>query len=441
MNTDACVLFLSHGKASLAYFARVLFMRESEKTLFAEFAMRLPRPSLNSVLASVMDGLGLDHSDYTALSIDDVPVGQRSLVVTLGPNVGTGRERSALAASGSLVTHRALSDLYLRHNGRITAAFYFEFAFEFAKVVPQLDDLIGERSDTTGRHSTIAVSSCSFRSELGTPRPLSAEDFGLMASARVGSVELSEQSSNPDHVDLLNRDEVTRIAELSRSFGVSIWSISLPILRGLAAFNETARRYAAEHVRHCLNLCSELSTARLIIRDDADYGEPAGLKVANDPTAVRDALGRSLDTLVGPAERLGVTIAFENGSLWFEERFSRAVQELEARPRATIGGSLNVGMMNLGFTPLPRMLRRGLDNVVSVTLNDNDGSRHQRLLPGSGTVDWVRVANLLAKLGYSGAFVYDVDAESADAARLLGKVTVAHLTFFGAEARAAAATR
>ncbi len=102
---------------------------------------------------------------------------------------------------------------------------------------------------------------------------------------------------------------------------------------------------------------------------------------------------RSLDELEGFARQHSVRIALENGSF-------DAVEPLLADYAPDyVGLCYDCGHGNLAPDGLDR-LDRIKDRLISVHLHDNDGASDQHNLIFSGTVDWPRLAHILAGSAY-----------------------------------------
>ena len=115
----------------------------------------------------------------------------------------------------------------------------------------------------------------------------------------------------------------------------------------------------------------------------------------DDPEdAYWERMWRSLDALAPVARRCGVRIAIENGNF-------DAIERVFARygPRY-VGLCYDAGHGNLIADGLDR-LERVLDRLISIHLHDNDGEGDQHKLLFSGTVDWPRLAGLLARSPYA----------------------------------------
>ncbi len=108
-----------------------------------------------------------------------------------------------------------------------------------------------------------------------------------------------------------------------------------------------------------------------------------------------EPLGRSLDELEPFARQHGVRIALENGS------FDAIGYWLAHYEPDFLGLCYDCGHGNLTPDGLDR-LDAVKDRLISVHLHDNDGTSDQHNLIFTGTVDWERLARILAQSAYGG---------------------------------------
>lgn len=106
---------------------------------------------------------------------------------------------------------------------------------------------------------------------------------------------------------------------------------------------------------------------------------------------------RSLDELRPCAAMHGVRIALENGGS--HQSFDDIERVLDAYGPDYLGLCYDSGHGNLFPEGLDR-LDRIRDRLISVHLHDNDGSADQHRLLFTGSVDWGRLAGILARSGY-----------------------------------------
>lgn len=117
-------------------------------------------------------------------------------------------------------------------------------------------------------------------------------------------------------------------------------------------------------------------------------------------------LRRSLGELEGSARCLGVRLGLENGS------FEAIGQVLAEHSPDYLGLCDDAGHGNLIAQGLDQ-LEAHRDRLISVHLHDNDGSSDQHNLLFSGTVDWGRLARIMAASAYSKCVSMEVSMRSA----------------------------
>lgn len=109
------------------------------------------------------------------------------------------------------------------------------------------------------------------------------------------------------------------------------------------------------------------------------------------------AVWRTLDALHPAAEAHGVRIAIENGST--VESFEAIGAVLDRCPPDYVGLCYDSGHGNMLGTGL-EWLERFADRLIAVHLHDNDGSGDQHRIPFDGSVDWPRLAGIVAHSSY-----------------------------------------
>ena len=116
------------------------------------------------------------------------------------------------------------------------------------------------------------------------------------------------------------------------------------------------------------------------------------MHVPADPDSV--SVRKSLDELEPFARERNVRIAIENGSF---EAIRRLLSEYSPE---YIGLCYDSGHGNMGADGLEN-LESLKDRLISVHLHDNDGASDQHKLLFSGTVDWERLARIMAESDYT----------------------------------------
>ena len=110
-----------------------------------------------------------------------------------------------------------------------------------------------------------------------------------------------------------------------------------------------------------------------------------------------DALRRSLDELTPVLEKYGARIAVENG---FSDTFELIGRIMRDYPEKCFGITYDSGHGNVAEGKGMERLMPFKNRLQAVHLNDNDGSGDQHQPPFYGTVDWERMAELIAESSY-----------------------------------------
>ena len=146
------------------------------------------------------------------------------------------------------------------------------------------------------------------------------------------------------------------------------------------ATDEAERRAGVALVRNRIEMTARLGGQTVVMHAQPDLLDP---------------LRRSLDELQPVARQYGIRIAIEN-----EVQFSVPRQLLREYQSEFLGLCYDSGHGNIAD-------RRGLDELATLTdrlialhLHDNDGTADQHKLPFTGTVDWPRLAQLIARSSY-----------------------------------------
>jgi len=180
---------------------------------------------------------------------------------------------------------------------------------------------------------------------------------------------------------LYSRSEIEEIQKRLGEYGLQLLDLhgSAGHEKDWASSQEYQRLAGVELVRNRIEMTADLSADVVIMH------------VPEDPEAV--AVRRSLDELEPLAKERNVRIAIENGSF---EAIKRLLGEYDPQ---YLGLCYDCGHGNLKPDGLDH-LDSLKDRLISVHLHDNDGTGDQHRLLFSGTVDWKRLAQIMAESAY-----------------------------------------
>jgi sugar phosphate isomerase/epimerase len=191
---------------------------------------------------------------------------------------------------------------------------------------------------------------------------------------------------------LYSRTEILQIARWLREFHLKLLDLhaSSGVEKNWASPREYERQAGVELVRNRIEMAARLGSDAIIM-----HAPP--LRESKRPGTRRwHQLLKSLDALQPFSKRHGVRIAIENMT---NDDF-RAIRRLFARYEADyLGLCYDSGHGNIGGKGLDH-LEKLKERLIAVHLHDNHGKKDEHGLAFSGTVDWRRLARILAESSY-----------------------------------------
>jgi sugar phosphate isomerase/epimerase len=184
-------------------------------------------------------------------------------------------------------------------------------------------------------------------------------------------------------------------APTTMSYVDGVWGETVSI----GAADEGRRRLAVEETRAVLRAAAALGVPLMVLH----LGPPSS--DTTDPS--RASVARSLTELAETADSSHVRLALEV----IPNRLStpsRLVQWLEEDLDGTPAGiCLDVGHANLGGDCV-EAVETCSGHIVTTHLHDNHGADDDHLVPGEGTIDWPATTLAFQKVGYDGAWVFEL---------------------------------
>ena len=148
-----------------------------------------------------------------------------------------------------------------------------------------------------------------------------------------------------------------------------------------------------------LGLASVVPFAHLVIH----LGVPSADPAANS----RGAVTRSLEEIAEAAQSVGVNLALELIPNPLSTA-SRLVQWLEEDAELGEAGiCLDVGHAHL-VGDVMDAIETCSGHIVTTHVHDNGGKRDDHLVPGKGTIDWEGAMMAFQKVGYDGAWMFEL---------------------------------
>ena len=193
------------------------------------------------------------------------------------------------------------------------------------------------------------------------------------------------------NTDFLYSDcEVAQIAAWMRQYNLLLTDLHASVgpEKNWGSPREYERLAGIELVRNRIAMTERLGGDVIVMHLPGHLDEP---ELADDAW---DRLRRSLDVLEPHARVHGVRIAVENG------KFDLIEKVLAMYGPDYLGLCYDSGHSNMTPDGMDR-LDEMKDRLISVHLHDNDGESDQHKPLFSGTIDWARLAPIIAASGYA----------------------------------------
>ena len=190
---------------------------------------------------------------------------------------------------------------------------------------------------------------------------------------------------------LYTEDEIDQIARWLRSYELTVNDLhaSSGERNHYYAENEDIRLAGLQLVKNRIHMAERLGTDVIVLHLPRQPDE------ADKNVAFWEAVHRSMDILISYARERSVRIAFEN----LLSNHATLEQVLAAYNPSDVGICYDPGHGNIDGGGLD-FAEAVKDRLIAFHLNDNDSSADQHRLIFSGTVDWDRLAKIIAASAY-----------------------------------------
>jgi len=217
--------------------------------------------------------------------------------------------------------------------------------------------------------------------------------------------------------------QIARTAEQLADLGVTMPQAHA-MLRADVAHGDEARRAAdMDRVQRNLRTCAALGVRTAVVHPGK--GEAWGTR---EQYAARLALNcRQFRILGDLAGELGLRIAIENmadapppgGRRRFGALPCELLELLGELGHPALGVCLDTSHANLQGLDVVEVVRELGRSVIATHISDNDGSGDQHRTPGYGKIDWPRVVDALADVGYEGSLNLEIPGENCPSRELM----------------------
>ena len=196
------------------------------------------------------------------------------------------------------------------------------------------------------------------------------------------------------NTDLLySRHEIAQIQRWLDAFGLTLLDLhgSAGAEKAWMALEEYRRLSGVELVENRLRMTAELGGDAVVMH------LPHLVDVSREQW---DQVRRTLDDLQPTAEACGVCIALENYSSNRPEDWAAIERVFSWYPAQYVGFCWDAGHAHIGEYDGLAHAERLADRLVVTHLHDNDGTGDQHRPPYEATLDWDRLAGIVARSPY-----------------------------------------
>lgn len=244
--------------------------------------------------------------------------------------------------------------------------------------------------------------------------------------------ECVEVFATRTHFDYHDSVAVRSLAEWLEDTRLVLNSVHAPISASLvngtwgeafstARSDDPLRRRAVSEAEAALAVAQTIPYRYLVVH----LGVPANVQPSGDNN--RDAARRSVQAIHEMAEKVGVRIALEvipNALSNAEALVSFIENDLEG---ADIGICMDVGHAFM-MGDLADAIETCAEHLMTTHLHDNKRKTDDHLTPGEGSIDWPAALVSLQKVGYEGAWMFEV-ANTSTPEQVLAKTEAARRRF------------
>lgn len=192
---------------------------------------------------------------------------------------------------------------------------------------------------------------------------------------------------------LYSRHEVDQIGRWLNEYGLTLLDLhgSAGTEKAWMSLEEFRRLAGVELVENRLRMAAELGGDAVVMHLP---------NLVNPPEAQWDQVRRTLDDLQPIAAACGVCIALENYASNQSEDWDALERVLSWYDADYVGFCLDSGHAHIGDCDGLARAERLADRLLVTHLHDNDGTGDQHRPPFQGTLDWPRLAGILAGSSY-----------------------------------------
>lgn len=227
---------------------------------------------------------------------------------------------------------------------------------------------------------------------------LTEEFFADCQKNGFGAFELSVAYDQYENLEL------SQIEKNARNYGLALWSFHLPFQPfeklNIAGLSPELRQNSVRYLSEWLKKAAETGFSRAVIH-------PSGEPIAEEDReeAIKGAM-ESLSALADVADRAGIILAVENlPRTCLGNSSSEILRLVSASPSLRVCFDTN----HLLAQDHESFMNDVKEQLTTVHVSDYDFINERHWLPGEGKIDWGQVMDRFDRIGYEGAWIYELE--------------------------------
>ena len=209
------------------------------------------------------------------------------------------------------------------------------------------------------------------------------------------------------HVDYHNSAVVADVQQWLAEARLDLVSVHAPVMEmSLASADAAEREAAVAETERALHIARRIPFQTLVIH----LGRPRTDGVRGGTN--RDAARRSIDALAKAAGPLGVRLAVEVIANDLSRASSLAQLLDEDIEHPDVGICLDLGHARLEGD-VADAIETVSGHLAAMDVHDNRGRSDEHLVPFDGAIDWPSALTTVQKVGYDGAFTFELSTRGS----------------------------
>lgn len=191
---------------------------------------------------------------------------------------------------------------------------------------------------------------------------------------------------------LYSQPEIHQISRWFKDYDLRLLNLhaSQGVEKFWCSFTEYQRQAGVELLKNRIEMASQLGSDVVIVH------VPTSTEIESREK-ILEPVRRSLDELAPYAKKLNVRIAVENME---SDDFGVLTALMNEYDESLLGLCYDSGHGNIDGRGLDN-LEKAKERLIALHLHDNDGMNDQHIIPFAGTVDWPRLAGIIADSSYA----------------------------------------